>query len=316
MEVNSFMEWRKSELKKIIFMLMVLIAGTVHGENITYKKNKKILTSIQAVYSIAKSLTKDTDIEVYSIFDSDVSMDYGKSAFDNKDLDLSSAKDAVAVVDVARVWGNDYLYEYARRKNIRIIEIDASYSFSGSDYLSLSLLNYKNGDRNPYIWMSFQNVIKMANITADDLSELFPEDSKRIEDNLINFSQEIKEIENGYLEKTLDLSSLSAITLTENLDYLFNDLNIFFNYVDSNEITVEKISEVMKRNNSKIFVSDRWIKKEIINEIEKKGGKFLVLDNFNIPRELNEKMDPDGYLKGMKENMEKLVEAMKIMDKK
>ena len=316
MEVNSFMEWRKSELKKIIFMLMVLIVGTVHGENIKYKKNKKILTSVQSVYSIAKSLTEGTNIEVYSIFDSDVSMDYGKSAFDNNEFDLSSAKDAVAVVDVARIWGNDYLYEYARRKSIRIVEIDASYSFSGNDYLSLSLLNYKNGDRNPYVWMSFQNVIKMANIVSDDLSELFPEDGKKIEDNLEKFSQEIKKIENEYLEKTLALSSLSVITLTENLDYLFNDLNIFFNYVDSNELTVEKISEVMKRNNSKIFVSDRWIKKEIINEIEKKGGKFLVLDNFNIPRELNEKMDPDGYLKGMKENMEKLVEVMKIMDKK
>ena len=41
MEVNSFMEWRKSGLKKIIFMLMVLIVGTVHGENITYKKIKR-----------------------------------------------------------------------------------------------------------------------------------------------------------------------------------------------------------------------------------------------------------------------------------
>ena len=79
---------------------------------------------------------------------------------------------------------------------------------------------------------------------------------------------------------------------------------------------MEKISEVMKRSNSKIFISDRWLKKEIINEIEKKGGKFIVLDTFNIPRELNEKMDSDGYIKGMKENMEKLVEAMQSMDKK
>ena len=288
----------------------------MYAENRTFKKNKKVLTSIQSVYSIVKNITKDSDIEVYSIFDSDVSMDYGKSAFDNKDLDLSSAKDAVAVVDVAKVWNNDYLYEYARRKNIRIVEIDASYSFSGNDYLSLSLLNYKNGDRNPYVWMSFQNVIKMANIAADDLSELFPENSKIIEKNLTNFSQEIKEIENGYLEKTLTLSSLSVIALTENLDYLFNDLNIFFNYTDSNEMTVKNVSEIMKRNNSKIFISDRWIKKEIINEIEKKGGKFLVLDTFNIPRELDGKMDPDGYIKGMKENMEKLVEAMQSMDKK
>ena len=303
-------------MKKITFILMFFLIGTMYAENRTFKKNKKVLTSIQSVYSIVKNITKDSDIEVYSIFDSDVSMDYGKSAFDNKDLDLSSAKDAVAVVDVAKVWNNDYLYEYARRKNIRIVEIDASYSFSGNDYLSLSLLNYKNGDRNPYVWMSFQNVIKMANIVADDLSELFPENSKIIEKNLTNFSQEIKEIENGYLEKTLTLSSLSVITLTENLDYLFNDLNIFFNYTDSNEVTVKNVAEIMKRNNSKIFISDRWIKKEIINEIEKKGGKFLVLDTFNIPREVDGKMDPDGYIKGMKENMEKLVEAMQSMDKK
>ncbi|ALA96622.1 hypothetical protein AMK43_04075 [Leptotrichia sp. oral taxon 212] len=295
---------------------MFLLIGTMYAENRTNKKNKKVLTSIQSVYSIVKNITKDSDIEVYSIFDSDVSMDYGKSAFDNKNLDLSSAKDAVAVVDVAKVWNNDYLYEYARRKNIRIVEIDASYSFSGNDYLSLSLLNYKNGDRNPYVWMSFQNVIKMANIAADDLSELFPENSKIIEKNLTKFSQEIKEIENGYLEKTLTLSSLSVITLTENLDYLFNDLNIFFNYTDTNEVTVKNVAEIMKRNNSKIFISDRWIKKEIINEIEQKGGKFLVLDTFNIPREVDGKMDPDGYIKGMKENMEKLVEAMQSMDKK
>ena len=303
-------------MKKITFILMFLLIGTMYAENRTFKKNKKVLTSIQSVYSIVKNITKDSDIEVYSIFDSDVSMDYGKSAFDNKDLDLSSAKDAVAVVDVAKVWNNDYLYEYARRKNIRIVEIDASYSFSGNDYLSLSLLNYKNGDRNPYVWMSFQNVIKMANIAADDLSELFPENSKIIEKNLTKFSQEIKEIENEYLEKTLTLNSLSVITLTENLDYLFNDLNIFFNYTDSNEVTVKNVSEIMKRNNSKIFISDRWIKKEIINEIEKKGGKFLVLDTFNIPWELDGKMDPDGYIKGMKENMEKLVEAMQSIDKK
>ena len=303
-------------MKKITFILMFLLIGTMYAENRTNKKNKKVLTSIQSVYSIVKNITKDSDIEVYSIFDSDVSMDYGKSAFDNSDLDLSSAKEAVAVVDVAKVWNNDYLYEYARRKNIRIVEIDASYSFSGNDYLSLSLLNYKNGDRNPYVWMSFQNVIKMANIAADDLSELFPENSKIIEKNLTKFSQEIKEIENGYLEKTLTLSSLSVITLTENLDYLFNDLNIFFNYTDTNEVTVKNVSEIMKRNNSKIFISDRWIKKEIINEIEQKGGKFLVLDTFNIPREVDGKMDPDGYIKGMKENMEKLVEAMQSMDKK
>ena len=52
------------------------------------KKIKKILTSNPGGLLNRKKFDKDTDIEVYSIFDSDVSMDYGKSAFDNKDLDF------------------------------------------------------------------------------------------------------------------------------------------------------------------------------------------------------------------------------------
>ena len=278
--------------------------------NILYGK-EKVLTSIQSVYSIAQNITKNTDIEVYSIFDSDISMDYGKSAFDNKDLDLAVAKNAVAVIDVAKVWENDYLYEYARRQNIRIIEIDASYSFSGDDYSALSLLNYKNGERNPYVWMSLQNTIKMADIIAADLTRLFPKNEKVIATNLKKFTEELKDLENNYLRETLNAKSLSVIALTGNLDYLFNELNIFANHVEFSQMTSENIDKIMKENGSKIIVSDKWLKKEVISEIEKKGGKFIVLDTFNIPRELNEKMDPDGYLKGMKENLDKLAKALK-----
>lgn len=278
--------------------------------NILYGK-EKVLTSIQSVYSIAQNITKNTDIEVYSIFDSDISMDYGKSAFDNKDLDLAVAKNAVAVIDVAKVWENDYLYEYVRRQNIRIIEIDASYSFSGDDYSALSLLNYKNGERNPYVWMSLQNTIKMADIIAADLTRLFPKNEKVIATNLKKFTEELKDLENNYLRETLNAKSLSVIALTENLDYLFNELNIFANHVEFSQMTSENIDKIMKESGSKIIVSDKWLKKEVISEIEKKGGKFIVLDTFNIPRELNEKMDPDGYLKGMKENLDKLAKALK-----
>lgn len=278
--------------------------------NILYGK-EKVLTSIQSVYSIAQNITKNTDIEVYSIFDSDISMDYGKSVFDNKDLDLAVAKNAVAVIDVAKVWENDYLYEYVRRQNIKIIEIDASYSFSGDDYSALSLLNYKNGERNPYVWMSLQNTIKMADIIAADLTRLFPKNEKVIATNLKKFTEELKDLENNYLRETLNAKSLSVIALTENLDYLFNELNIFANHVEFSQMTSENIDKIMKENGSKIIVSDKWLKKEVISEIEKKGGKFIVLDTFNIPRELNEKMDPDGYLKGMKENLDKLAKALK-----
>ena len=306
-------------MKKTIILLIFLIVNAIFGKNkIPANQNisgNKVLTSIQSVYSIASYISRNTDIEIYSIFGSDVSMDYGKSAFDNKELDMSVAKKAVAVIDVAKVWENDYLYEYARRQNIRIIEIDASYSFSGHDYLSLSLLTYKNGERNPYVWMSPQNAVKMAQIIADDLSRLFPKNKETINNNLKKFTQEIKEIENKYLKETLNVNSLAVITLTENLDYLFNELNIFTNYIINDEVTAKNIPEIMKKNNSRVFVSDKWLKKEIISEIEKNGGKFIVLDTFNIPGEVDEKMDSDAYLKGMKKNLEKLAETLKSVSK-
>ncbi len=306
-------------MKKTIILLIFLIVNAIFGKNkIPANQNissNKVLTSIQSVYSIASYISRNTDIEIYSIFGSDVSMDYGKSAFDNKELDMSVAKKAVAVIDVAKVWENDYLYEYARRQNIRIIEIDASYSFSGDDYSALSLLTYKNGERNPYVWMSPQNAVKMAQIIADDLSRLFPKNKETINNNLKKFTQEIKEIENKYLKETLNVNSLAVITLTENLDYLFNELNIFTNYIINDEVTAKNIPEIMKKNNSRVFVSDKWLKKEIISEIEKNGGKFIVLDTFNIPGEVDEKMDSDAYLKGMKKNLEKLAEILKSVSK-
>ncbi|RRD40454.1 copper-binding protein [Leptotrichia sp. OH3620_COT-345] len=291
-------------MKKTLILLIILTMNILYGNN-------KVLTSIQPIYSIAKNITENTDIEIYSIFDSDVSMDYGKSAFDNKNLDLSVAKNSIAVIDVAKVWGNDYLYEYARRQNIKIVEIDASYSFSDNDYSALSLLSYRNGDRNPYVWLSHQNAMKMAQIIAEDLVRLFPKNERKIMENLSKFTEAVRETENKYLKETIRTTTLSVISPTENLDYLFNELNIFVNYIQPEEITVGNIKEIIKKNKSKIIISDKWLKKEIISEIEKNGGKFIVLDTFNIPREVNGKMDPNGYLTGMKENIEKLIKVLK-----
>ena len=163
--------------------------------------------------------------------------------------------------------------------------------------------------------MSPQNAVKMAQIIADDLSRLFPKNKETINNNLKKFTQEIKEIENKYLKETLNVNSLAVITLTENLDYLFNELNIFTNYIINDEVTAKNIPEIMKKNNSRVFVSDKWLKKEIISEIEKNGGKFIVLDTFNIPGEVDEKMDSDAYLKGMKKNLEKLAETLNSVSK-
>ena len=69
-------------MKKTIILLIFLIVNAIFGKNkIPANQNisgNKVLTSIQSVYSIASYISRNTDIEIYSIFGSDVSMDYGK----------------------------------------------------------------------------------------------------------------------------------------------------------------------------------------------------------------------------------------------
>lgn len=292
-------------MKKVIYFLFLFIFSISYGENV-------VLTSIQPLYSIGKFITKDTNIKVISVFGSDISMDFGKSAFNEENIKKELLKEAKAVITISKIWEDDFLYEYTRRENINVIDIDASYSYSNKDYLSLLFLNKLNGDKNIFVWLSPSNSLKMAEIISNDLISLFPENKEIIEKNLEIFTNNIiNNLDYYFLNETENIQNMSVITLTENFDYLFNNFNINANYVSFDKIQINNIKRIMEENNCKIIVSDRWLKKEIIKEIEKNGGKFLVLHTFNIPIDLDDKMDPDGYFNGMKENIEKLIKNLK-----
>jgi len=282
----------------------MLVLGTVSfAENI-------VITSIQPLYSLTSYLTKGTDIKVYTPFGSDISMTMSKEAIREEGFDLSVAKKAQAVVDIAKVWSEDVIYGKARMNKINIVEIDASYPYD-EKMTTIFFSDYSNGEVNPYIWTGSKNLVRMVNIISRDLIRLYPRNKAKIEKNVNKFTNDLLKIENEANEKLLSVDNPSVISLSENLQYFLNDMNIYAEYVDYDSITAENVANLIKDKGIKVVVSDRWLKKNVIKALKDVGGEFVIINTLDIPMDKDGKMDPEAILKAFKENTDNLIEALK-----
>ena len=291
-------------MKKILLFILMLVLGTVSfAENI-------VITSIQPLYSLTSYLTKGTDIKVYTPFGSDTSMTMSKEAIREEGFDLSVAKKAQAVVDIAKVWPEDVIYGKARMNKINIVEIDASYPYD-EKMTTIFFSDYSNGEVNPYIWTGSKNLVRMVNIISRDLIRLYPQNKAKIEKNVNKFTNDLLKLENEANEKLLSVDNPSVISLSENLQYFLNDMNIFAEYVDYDSITAENVANLIKDKGIKVIVSDRWLKKNVIKALKDAGGEFVIINTLDIPMDKDGKMDPEAILKAFKENTDNLIEALK-----
>ena len=288
--------------KKLLFILMLIIGSFSFAENI-------VITSIQPLYSLTSYLTKGTDIKVYTPFGSDVSMTMSKDSIREEGFDLAIAKKAQAVVDIAKVWPEDVIYGKARMNKINIVEIDASHPYD-EKMTTIFFSDYSNGKVNPYIWMGSKNLVRMVNIIGRDLIRLYPKNKAKIEKNITKFTADLLKIENEANEKLLSVGNAEVISLSENLQYFLNDMNIYTEYVDYDSITVENVAKLIKDKGIKVVVSDRWLKKNVIKALKDAGGEFVIINTLDIPMDKDGKMDPEAILKGFKENTDNLIEAL------
>ena len=291
-------------MKKILLFIFMLVLGTVSfAENI-------VITSIQPLYSLTSYLTKGTDIKVYTPFGSDTSMTMSKEAIREEGFDLSVAKKAQAVVDIAKVWPEDVIYGKARMNKINIVEIDASYPYD-EKMTTIFFNDYSNGKVNPYIWTGSKNLVRMVNIISRDLIRLYPQNKAKIEKNVNKFTNDLLKIENEANEKLLSVDNPSVISLSENLQYFLNDMNIYAEYVDYDSVTAENIANLVRDKGIKVVISDRWLKKNVIKALKDAGGEFVIINTLDIPMDKDGKMDPEAILKAFKENTDNLIEALK-----
>lgn len=253
-------------MKKIILSCILIFS--------TLSFSDTILTSTNATYTLANLLTKNTEIKVISIFETGISMDNNQNIYFKKpEYSIDKYKDIVAVIDLKNIWKNDLLYKYARLSNIRVVEIDASISYLDNSSLIMTL--FKD---NPYIWLDFSNVKKMLNIIHYDLVMLYPNKKEILDKNLYNALNEIKNIENKYL----DISNIDGvIILSKALTYLASYLNIPYIYVDN----YSEIEKTIKESGFNIVLSNRYESKETKELISKNNASLTYLKTGKMPVE-------------------------------
>ena len=171
--------------------------------------------------------------------------------------------------------------------------------------------DYSNGEVNPYIWTGSKNLVRMVNIISRDLIRLYPQNKAKIEKNVNKFTNDLLKIENEANEKLLSVDNASVISLSENLQYFLNDMNIYAEYVDYDSVTAENIANLVRDKGIKVVISDRWLKKNVIKALKDAGGEFVIINTLDIPMDKDGKMDPEAILKAFKENTDNLIEALK-----
>ena len=155
-----------------------------------------------------------------------------------------------------------------------------------------------------------KEILYNLNFKKNYLIKLYPQNKAKIEKNITKFTADLLKIENEANEKLLSVGNAEVISLSENLQYFLNDMNIYTEYVDYDSVTAENVAKLIKDKGIKVVISDRWLKKNVIKALKDAGGEFVIINTLDIPMDKDGKMDPEAILKGFKENTDNLIEAL------
>lgn len=289
-------------MKKIYILLFTVLS-------IISFSNYKILTSNQITYTLGKNLVKGTDVDVVNVFDSYTDMFNQKVSFDNLDNKEEIFGNADAVISFSHNLDDDYIFEITRRNNIRVVDIDLSYSYRENSSLVLNEKLDDNGNKIKFNWLDYSNVYKMIDILKLDLIALYPKYTDIFEKNSLELKDKFMNDYNEFMDYVLDNKLDIAVIQIGNseLDYLLDSLEIYHYNIEYNP-NKALLKKTMEETGTNKFVSYKTLNKDTIKMIESLGGKYVKLSIANIPVDLDDDdfVDENGFIYILKENLDKL----------
>lgn len=289
-------------MKKIYILLFTVLS-------IISFSNHKILTSNQITYTLGKNLVKGTDVDVVNVFDSYTDMFNQKVSFDNLDNKEEIFGNADAVISFSHNLDDDYIFEITRRNNIRVVDIDLSYSYRENSSLVLNEKLDDNGNKIKFNWLDYSNVYKMIDILKLDLIALYPKYTDIFEKNSLELKDKFMNDYNEFMDYVLDNKLDIAVIQIGNseLDYLLDSLEIYHYNIEYNP-NKALLKKTMEETGINKFVSYKTLNKDTIKMIESLGGKYVKLSIANIPVDLDDDdfVDENGFIYILKENLDKL----------
>lgn len=289
-----------------------------------------VLTGIQATYSIATALTRGTAIQVRNVPPDGRELALQRDYIERRMARLAPEfAAATAVVTTTNALPQDPLYRFAREANIRIVDIDAAIPWS-PDRAGVALAGAPastvawGADPDavppgtaPYFWLGIANAIRMADLTAADLAELFPESAERIGANLEDFKRSLLRLRADYQAQLIEFGDDALFALTGDFIYLTNDLALpvdgYFIKQDVRwtEADLAGLTRHLRDNRIRV-VLHRWMPSEAIQQAVRTGGARLVVLEAGDPGLLADGvLAPDGLQRILRDNLDAIVSALR-----
>jgi hypothetical protein len=316
----------RAALRGSALLLMLLAAISLAAAD---EPGAIVLTGTQATYSLASALTRDTPIEIHNVPPDGrqlaLQKDYIARRMDRLEPDFAAA---TAVISLTNALPGDPLYRFAREANIRIVDIDAALPWSLS-MPGVALVESPATDVDwgsdpdqpdsataPYFWLSISNSIRMADIIAHDLGELFPQQAGAIAANLDMLKRALLALRGDYQSRLIELGADTVFALTGDFVYLTNDMGL---YVDGyfikqdirwTESDLASLTEHLLANDIKV-VLHKWMPSAQIQAAIRAGGaELVVLDTADPGIAVDRVLVADGLQQILASDLEAVYAAL------
>jgi ABC-type Zn uptake system ZnuABC Zn-binding protein ZnuA len=295
----------------------------------TAQPSQTILTGTQATYSLASALTRGTPIQVLNVPADGRQMALLKDYIGRRTEALAPTfAAATAVISLTNALPGDPIYRYARDANIRIVDIDAALPWSlttpGVALADTPVSDVDWGTDTdpagsataPYFWLSLSNAIRMGDIIAHDLVELFPDVETTIRNNLDDLKWSLLNLRSEYQNRLIEAGADTVFALTGDFVYLTNDMGL---YVDGyfikqdirwTEADLDLLTSHLKQRDITVVIH-KWMPSDaILTAINDAGAELVVLDPGDPGMVEDRQLVADGLQQILRKNLAAIYAAL------
>ncbi len=308
--------------------ILALLAAHVQA---TAQPSQTILTGTQATYSLASALTRETPIQTLNVPEDGRRMSLLKDYIGRRTEALAPTfASATAVISLTNALPGDPIYRFARDANIRIVDIDAaspwSLSTAGVALTDTPVSNVDWGTDTdpvssataPYFWLSLSNAIRMGDIIAHDLVELFPDSETAIQKNLDELKWSLLNLRNEYQNRLIEAGDDTVFALTGDFVYLTNDMGL---YVDGyfikqdirwTEADLESLTNHLEQRDIRVVIH-KWMPSDAIRAaVSDAGARLVVLDSGDPGMVEDRQLVADGLQQILRSNLDAIHSALSL----
>ncbi|WLI31297.1 zinc ABC transporter substrate-binding protein [Pseudomonas rhodesiae] len=248
-------------------------------------KPVKVLASLPITYGLADVLLKGTDVQLERAAPANLPGTRQVSYFTGRGASALStlAQDADATIGLRSLWPDDPLYPVARRSNIRIVDVDAARPVDGG-LPGIAVQPGASDGLNSQPWQSSNNLGRMADVVAADLSRLAPGAKTKIDANLAALKQRLLKFSADSEARLAKADNLSVVSLSDHFAYLISSLNLEALSTDARpdaEWTpdaLRKLTADLKDNDVAVVLHHRQPSEAVKAAVTAGGAQLLVLN--------------------------------------